>query len=210
MAEGDMATIPVEATTAQEPWRSRLRLPLLLAAPIVVLVAVAYFYLTGGRYESTENAALQTGQVGIAPDIDGKVVAIEVHENQRVTKGQVLFRIASDTPVAAVAEAEAKIAAARTDVGSKQQDFRAAMSEIDAAQARLAFAQGEALRQRSLLTEGISSRSQSDQALASARTAASAVAAARARAESLRAQLSGSADGSLDGQPAVREATAAL
>lgn len=206
-----MAAIPLEDTTPEkDAGRSRLRGPLLLAAPIVVLIAVAYFYLTGGRYESTENAALQTGQVGIAPDIDGKVIAIEVHENERVTKGQILFRIANDTPLAAVAEAEARIAAARTEISSKQQDFRAALSDIDAAQARLAFAQGEASRQRSLLGEGISSRAQSDQALASARTAASAVAAARAKAESLRAELSGSIDGSLDNQPAVREATAAL
>jgi membrane fusion protein (multidrug efflux system) len=207
VAEGDIATMPVEDTTRS---RSRLRAPLLLAAPIVLLAGAAYFYVSGGRYESTENAALQTGQVGIAPDMDGKVVAIEVRENQRVAKGQILFRIGNDTALAAVAEAEANLAAARTEIGSKQQNFRAALSDIDAAQARLAFAQGEASRQRSLLGEGISSRSQSEQALASARTAASAVTAARAKAESLRAELSGSVDGSLDSQPAVRAATAAL
>jgi membrane fusion protein (multidrug efflux system) len=207
VAEGDISAILVEDTTRS---RSRLRTPLLLVAPIVILVGALYFYLSGGRYESTENASLQTGQVGVAPDIDGKVIAIEVHENQRVTKGQVLFRIANDTPLAAVAEAEAKIAAARTEIGSKQQDFRAALSDIEAAQARLVYAQGEASRQRSLLGEGISSRAQSDQALASARTAASGVAAARAKAESLRAELAGSVDGAADRQPAVREATAAL
>ena len=207
MAEGDISAIAVEDRTRSP---SRLRTPLLLLAPIVVLLGALYFYLSGGRYETTENASLQTGQVGIAPDIDGKVVSIEVHENQRVRKGQVLFRIANDTPLAAVAEAEAKIAAARTESGAKQQDFRAAVSDIEAAQARLAFAQGDAVRQRALLSEGISSRAQADQALASARTAASAVAAARAKAESLRAELSGSVDGPLDNQPAVREAVAAL
>lgn len=207
MAEGDVSAIQVSDTGRV---RSRWRTPLLLAAPIVVLLGVLYFYLSGGRYESTENASLQTGQVGIAPDIDGKVTAVEVRENQRVTKGQVLFRIANETPLAAVAEAEAKIAAARTEVGSKQQDYRAALSDVEAAQARLVFAQGEALRQRSLLSEGISSRAQADQALAAARTAASGVAAARAKAESLRAELSGAVDGPLDSQPAVREATAAL
>ena len=207
MAEGDIAAIPVEDTTRH---RSKLRLPLLLIAPIVVLIGALYFYLSGGRYESTENASLQTGQVGIAPDIDGKVFSIEVRENQRVVKGQVLFRIANDTPLAAVAEAEAKLAAARTEISSKQEDYRAALSDVQAAEARFAFAQGEASRQRSLLGEGISSRAQSDQALASARTAASGVAAARAKAESLRAELSGSVDGSLDNQPPVREATAAL
>ncbi len=213
MAEGDAAAIRVEETAPVEETarsRSRWRGPLLLAAPVVVLLGVLYFYLTGGRYESTDNAPIQSGQVGIAPDIDGKVVSIEVHENQRVTNGQVLFRIAADTAAAAVAEGEAKLASARTDIGAKQQDYRAALSDVQAAEAQLAFAQGEAGRQRSLLAEGISSRSQADQAQASARTAASAVAAARAKAESLRAELSGNVDGALDSQPAVREAAAAL
>jgi membrane fusion protein (multidrug efflux system) len=40
-----------------------LRKPLLLAAPIVVLLGALFFYLHGGRYESNDDAFLQSGLV---------------------------------------------------------------------------------------------------------------------------------------------------
>ena len=44
----------------------------MLAAPIIVIIGALWFYLTGGRYESTQNAALQTGMVAISASISGK------------------------------------------------------------------------------------------------------------------------------------------
>lgn len=190
--------------------KSRWRRPLLLLAPVVVLIGAGYFYLSGGRYQSTENASLQTGIVGISASVSGQVTAVEVKENQLVKAGDVLFRLSSNAPQAAVAEAEAQLAAARTDIGAKQADYREALAEIEAAQAKLAFASGEAGRQRALLGDGISSRSQYEEAATAVRTAQTAIASARARAESLRAELAGSVGGGSDAQPAVRRARAML
>lgn len=190
--------------------RRGLRRVLMLAAPAVVLVGALYFYLTGGRYESTENASLQTGLVAVSASVSGKVVAIEVTENQRVKKGDVLFRINTDGFATSVAAAEAQLANARTDVGSKQADYQEAMSQVSAARARAAYAQNEAARQASLLREGISSKAQADQAATEARTARDAIAAAQAKAESLRAALAGQVGGPADAQPAVRQAASQL
>lgn len=190
--------------------RKRTRMILMLAAPVVVLIGALYLYLTGGRYESTENASLQTGMVAISPSVSGKVVAIEVTENQRVHKGDVLFRIGSDSFEAAVSEAEAELADARSDVGSLRAEYREALSEVRAAEARRDFARQEATRQRSLLDEGISSRAQYDLAVTEARTAEDAIAAARAKAESLRANLAGDVDSSINLQPEVRRAASKL
>src|SRR5258705_85808 len=88
--------------------RRGLRRTLMLAAPVVVLIGALYFYLTGGRYESTENASLQTGLVAVSASVSGKVVSIEVTENQLVHKGDVLFRIDPDSFHAAVGAAEAQ------------------------------------------------------------------------------------------------------
>lgn len=198
-----------EAGEQAESWRkkARLRGVLMLAAPVAVAIGATWFYLTGGRYESTENASLQTGMVAISPSVAGKVVSIEVSENQRVRKGDVLFRINPEAFEVAVAEAEAQLATARTEVGSTQADYQEALSQVRAAEARAAYAQNEAARQRSLLAEGISSKAQADAAATEARTAADAIAAARAKAESLRASLSGNVGGPVDLQPAVRRAT---
>lgn len=193
------------------PRRKRsLRAILMIGGPAIVLIVAAWFYLSGGRYESTENAALQTGMVSISPSVSGRVVSIEVKENQRVKKGDVLFRVASGTFESAVAEAEAELAEARTDVASLQADYREALSQVSAARARYDYARSEAGRQKSLLAEGISSRAQYDQAVTETRTARDAIAAAEAKADSLRASLSGSAGNAVDSQPAVRKAASKL
>ncbi|EJL24453.1 HlyD family secretion protein [Novosphingobium sp. AP12] len=199
-----------EAITVTPARKRPLRTALMIAGPVVILAVAAWFYLAGGRYESTDNASLQTGMVAISPSIAGTVLAIEVHENQRVTKGQVLFRIRASSFEANVAQAEAELADARTDVGSLRADYREALSQVSAARARYAYATGEAARQKSLEAEGIASRAQYDQASTEALTARDAIAAAQAKADSLRASLAGTVDGAVDSQPQVRKAASQL
>src|SRR5207247_114916 len=81
------------ATRQGRPLRQRLRLPLMLAGPIVVLIAATWWYLTSGRYVSTDDAYVQAARTMISADISGRVVAVEIRDNQRVGAGQVLFRI---------------------------------------------------------------------------------------------------------------------
>lgn len=188
--------------------RSRIvRLVLMIGGPAIIVAVALWFYLGGGRYEGTDNASLQTGLVAISPSIAGRVTAIAVRENQRVRKGDELFRIEADSYQAMVSQAQADLASARADVGSQQADYQEAQSDIAAAEARYDFARSEAARQRSLLREGISSRAQADQADTNVRTAREAIAAARAKAQSLRARLPGAG---ADAQPAVQSAAAKL
>lgn len=199
-----------EIETVTPPRKRGLRTILMLVGPVLVLLGAAWVYLTGGRYESTDNASLQAGLVAISPSVAGTVVSVEVHENQRVSKGDVLFRIKTDTFQAAVAEAEAELASSRTDVGSMQADYREALTQVSAAKARFQLATSEAARQKSLVAEGISSRAQYDQAATEASTARDAIAAAQAKADSLRASLSGLVAGPAETQPSVRKAASKL
>ncbi|SLJ87527.1 HlyD family secretion protein [Novosphingobium mathurense] len=204
----------ISADSAAEPVvpprkRSR-RTILMIAGPAIVLLIALVGYFWSGRYESTDNASLQTGMVAISPSISGKVISVEVKENQRVSKGDVLFRIEANSFKSAVAEAEATLATARTDVQSLRADYREALSQVSAAQARYDFATSEAARQKSLVAEGISSKAQYDQATTAMRTARDAIAAAKAKADSLRAELSGQVEGPIDSQPDVRKAAAQL
>ncbi len=187
---------------------SRWRGPLILAAPVVIIIGALYFYLTGGRIESTENAQLQTGMVSISASVSGKVQTVAVSENQLVRKGDVLFTVSSDNYQAAVAEAEAELADTRSEVGSKRAEYQQSLAETGGAEARLAFAEGEAARQRSLLAEGISSRSQYDAAVTEARIARDTISAMRAKSESLRAGLSGNVTAPAESQPDVQRAAA--
>ncbi|MGE3692775.1 MAG: HlyD family secretion protein [Novosphingobium sp.] len=195
-----------------EKWRKRRRIRgiLMLAAPVVVVVGSLWFYLTGGRYESTENAQLQTGMVAISASVPGKVTSVDVGENQLVRTGQILFTVNAETYSANLAESEAELAAARTGIAAKRADYVASLSAIGTEEAKLAFARSEVSRQSALLKEGISSRTQYDAAVREVRTATANIAAARARSESLKASLAGNVGGPLDIQPAVRKAAAQL
>ena len=62
--------------------RLLLRAALLCFGPAVLLVIGAYYYATGGRLISTENAYVKADKIAISTDISGRVADIHVNENQ--------------------------------------------------------------------------------------------------------------------------------
>ena len=78
------------ARLRRRSWRQRARLPLMLLGPLLVAVVAGYWYLTGGRYVSTDDAYVDAARVAISTEVSGRVAAIEVRDNERVKAGQVL------------------------------------------------------------------------------------------------------------------------
>src|SRR5258706_9591687 len=68
--------------------RSRIgrlgRVILLIGGPVLVLLGAFYFYVTGGRYVSTDDAYVQTARVEVSTDVSGRVAEIGVRDNQYV------------------------------------------------------------------------------------------------------------------------------
>ncbi|MCP8893163.1 HlyD family secretion protein [Sphingomonas faeni] len=190
--------------------RQRLRKPLLLAAPVIALVLGLFFYLSGGRYQDTDNGYLQSGLVPVSASVSGPVIAVAVVNNQRVKAGDVLFRIDPAPYQAAVDEAEAELANARTQVSSLRANYREGEAGLQAAQARLAYATREAARQKSLLAEGISSQNQYDQAVLAAQTARQQIQTSVQQNAGVAATLTGNVNAPTERQPGVQRAQAAL
>src|SRR3546814_6193668 len=90
---------------------AKVRKPLLIAAPVVVLNVALFVYLHGGRYETTDNAYLQSGLISVSSNVGGHVISVDVRENETVEKGDVLFRIDPRSYQTAVDEAAALLAA---------------------------------------------------------------------------------------------------
>ena len=201
---------PVIAPKPEPTRRQRLRLPLLIAAPVIAVVAALFFYVHGGRYQSTDNAYLQSGLVSVAANVSGPVVSIAVHENERVHAGQLLFTLDTAPFQAAVAEAEAALADAKTQVGALRANYGQGQAELQAARDKLTYAAGEAARQKELLAEGISSRAQYDQAVLAEQTALQGIATNQQQNASVLATLSGKVDLPVDQQPTVKKMQAAL
>lgn len=203
----DPAPVPTNEPSSR---KRRLRGPLLLLAPVVVVIGALFLYLHGGRLEETDNAYLQAGLVAVSPNVAGRVVSVAVRNNQRVRRGDVLFRIDPAPFRAAVDEAEAQLATAGTEVEALRANYAQGESELAAARQRVLFANREAARQKELVGEGISSQAQYDQALLAARTAAQAIQTTTQQNAGVRASLSGDPRTPTARQPGVRRAQAAL
>ncbi|WP_010160695.1 HlyD family secretion protein [Sphingomonas sp. PAMC 26617] len=202
---------PRVASVDPQPRRRRnLRTPLLLLAPVVAVILGLYFYLSGGRYQATDNGYIQSGLVSVSANVSGPVVAVAVRNNQHVRSGDVLFRIDPAPYQAAVDEAVAELATAQAQVGSLRANFREGEAALQAGRDRLAYAVREAARQKALLAEGISSQNQYDQAVLAAQTARQQIQTSVQQNASVAATLTGSVTAPTDRQPAVRRAQAAL
>ena len=87
------ATAAAPTQKKRSAWR-RYRRPLLLVVlPLVALIGGVVFYLSGGRYVTTDDAYVGAQKVLITPDISGKIDKVVVKEGQQVKQGDVLFEI---------------------------------------------------------------------------------------------------------------------
>jgi membrane fusion protein (multidrug efflux system) len=159
---------------------------------------------------STEDAYVEAGRVAISNDVSGRVVAIEVHDNQYVKKGQVLFRIDPRPFQIAVDQARANLAAARLDVEALKATYRQKLADTKAAAATLAYDQTQYERQQRLLAAGVASQQQFDQAAQAYAVAKAQLAADQHALANVLASLGGNPDIPVDQHPKVEAARAAL
>ncbi|WBY08472.1 biotin/lipoyl-binding protein [Sphingomonas sp. 7/4-4] len=86
-------TEPVQEATEPRAKRSWLRPLLMFGVPLIILAIVGFFWLTSGRFASTDNAYVQHDKVSVSAEVAGRIVKVAVRENQRVRKGDLLFEI---------------------------------------------------------------------------------------------------------------------
>lgn len=188
----------------------RLRLPLMIGGVVVVAVGSLYFWLTGGRYMSTDDAYVQAARASISSNVSGQVLEIAVRDNQRVRRGDLLFRLDDQPYRIAVEEAQAKLGTARLQVLAGKSAYRQQLAALRSAQDTLAYQEHEYQRQQKLLASGIASQMQFDQVQHARDTARQQVASAQQQAASVLAMLGGNPDIDPDQHPSVQQAQAEL
>src|SRR5690348_5393532 len=107
------AQAETEAKAGSRLGRKRLRVILLVVIPLLLVVGGGLFYLSGGRYVSTDNAYVGAQKVLITPEISGKVIRTEVREGQHVKAGDELFALDPDPFKSVVIQAQGRLADAR-------------------------------------------------------------------------------------------------
>lgn len=184
------------AETNEKPRRNRGRLALMLSIPLLIAAVAGYFWLTGGRYVSTDNAYVQQDMISISPDVSGRIVQVSVKENQRIKAGDVLFVIDPEPYRIALHQADAALAAARVQVSTLATDAGGASADISSAQADIQLAQANFQRQDALMKQGFTTRASWDAARQQLAAGRARLANAQADAARARAQVGSGSSGS--------------
>jgi membrane fusion protein (multidrug efflux system) len=179
----------------------------MIGGPLVILAIVAFFMLTGGKSQSTDDAYVQTAKAPISAAIAGRVIEVDVVENQQVKAGQVLFRLDPADELAAAHRADAALAAARLQVVGLRAAYDQQKLLLASALQTQAFSTREAARQQALQVAGVASRQQAAEARHTADLASAAAAVDRQQTAAALANL-GDAANQADAYPAVLQAQA--
>ena len=203
----DEAAAPVELRPRQSLLR-RLRWPLMIGGPVLILAVVIYFLATAGRSQSTDDAYVQAARVPISASIGGRVIDLEVKENQPVQAGQVLFRLDVRDQAATLEQNQAQVASAKLRVDAYKAAYQQQLAGLKSAQDTAAFDDREVVRQKGLLDAGVASRDQYEAAEHAAQLAHQAIATSQTQVAQALANLGGP-DVTAANNPDVLQAQAA-
>jgi multidrug resistance efflux pump len=122
---------------------------------VVILIALLIYYEFAAHYTPfTTDAYLQANVVQIAPQVDGRVLSVNVRNNSSVKKGDVLFQIDPRPYQYAVERLKAQVVSARQEVKGLQRKRDRAKAFVDQYKAELAYAQEHFDKTKTLEAEG--------------------------------------------------------
>ncbi len=180
--------------------------PLLVyGVPALVLVAALVFWLSGGRYASTENAFVKTDIVQMASEVQGRIVGLTIRDHAKVQEGDILIRLDPERYRLALAKAEAELDSARATVEQVKVSLRETKAEHREAESRLAYLETQAKRQHELAARGASPATRLEQADSDAIQARDRATMLRERIARVEASLGGNPDRMTDEYAVVRE-----
>jgi multidrug efflux system membrane fusion protein len=155
------------------------------AVAAVILLAILTIRRNDLR-PRTDDAYLQADIVHMAPDVSGRIVELDVQDNQTVHP----FQLRVEQAQATVRGLEAKLAVTADQIAAQTSNADTANRGIATAEAQLQLANSTLARMEPLLPRGYVTAEQVDQARTAKRTAEIAVQQARLQAQGAREAIS--------------------
>ncbi|HEY1773205.1 MAG TPA: HlyD family secretion protein [Gammaproteobacteria bacterium] len=171
------------------------RLLLMVALPIVLIIAGLWYWVHSSRYEDTDNAYVVADQVNVAPQVAGRVLTVPVVQNQSVSAGQVLLSIDPQPFQIALDQANAKLDTVRNDIQAQQ-------ASLVGAEAHASYLRREVDRDTNLVKQDVVAASKLDDMKTQLTVADEQIA-------QIRASLNGNPDLPYTQQATYRQALAA-
>ncbi len=177
---------------------SRRWTAIILALMLAAIGLAIYVIRSIDQSPRTDDAYVYADTINVAPEVNGRIVELPVADNQRVKKGDLLFRIDPEPFKETLAKAEASLLALDSEIKLAQRTVEAQKFAAAAARANVEHAQaaseqaGDTLaRLEPLLSKGFVSAERIDQARTARRSAQSQLSAALLDARRAEAAVSG-------------------
>ncbi|MEZ5572390.1 MAG: HlyD family secretion protein [Halioglobus sp.] len=131
---------------------------LLFALGLVIACAVvAYLYIAGDRYVSTDNAYLKFTKVTLSAEVSGNITDIAVEENQHVRRGELLITVDDAAYKVALEKAQARLQKSQSYIKSLRASYRTKQAELALAVSNQEYANREYQRERNLSQKKLTS-----------------------------------------------------
>lgn len=110
-----------------------LKKPVIITLGFVVLALIAYFIIDTIKYQSTDDAYVETTTVSVAPKVSGQIVEVLIKDNQRVNEGDLVARIDDTDYKIKVDQMTAQYERALLNQQNAKANLKAASTNIDVA-----------------------------------------------------------------------------
>ncbi|GAB0114751.1 HlyD family secretion protein [Acidisoma sp. C75] len=188
--------------------RNILRPILMLGGIAVVILGVGYYWLTGGRYVSTDDSYVEAAEVNATTDVSGIVAQVAVHEGERVRQGQELFRLRQHHYRIMLDGAKAKLAQTAESLSAEKEDYQRMLKDVSTQEAVVAEDKSNFGRYASLIHGGGVTRAEYDDAKFKLDADQARLESLQAQAKTQLAKLGGDINRPIDQMPAYQSAAA--
>jgi len=141
----------------------------------------------------------------IATELSGLIVEVPVQENQRVSRGQLLFRLDDQPYRTALAKIESEAEIQRAEIRGLRAQWRTKREDIKAALSQQVYAQADYERQRDLAERKFAPAAKLEESRMSADVARQRIASAEEDLQRIEAQLAGDPKIKVDDHPKVKQ-----
>ena len=127
------------------------RFILLIFIPLMTIMFILGFFYSLGRYITTENAYIKAPIISIQSQIPGRVKTVFVKDNQKVKKGQKLFKIDTAKLKLDLSEQKQNLLTIKKEIDNRKSKYNEVTEEIKLAEEEIKYYLLEMRRAKSLI-----------------------------------------------------------
>ena len=123
---------------------------LILLPILIVLISLGYFYSLG-RYITTENAYIKAPIISVQSQVSGRIEKVFVKDNQKVKKGDRLFKIDTEKLELNLSEQKQNLINIIKEIENRKSKYNEAKKEIKLAREEIRFYASEIKRVKNIV-----------------------------------------------------------